>query len=46
MKIAQWRQNKLQKLDLAGRVQAGDGLILKVAGPRDIILLSICGIQL
>jgi hypothetical protein len=30
----------------AERCQAGDGVIPRVAGPREIVLLSICGVEL
>jgi hypothetical protein len=46
IKIAQWKQNRHQRPGFAGRRQAGDALILRVAGPRAIIFLSVCSPQL
>jgi hypothetical protein len=37
MKIAQWGQNKHHRLGFAGRVPAGDGVILQVAEHGKII---------
>jgi hypothetical protein len=45
MKIAEWRQNRHQKREFAGRVRAGDGVILQGAGPGEINLLSVCRAQ-
>jgi hypothetical protein len=45
MKTGEWMQNKHYALGFVGRVSAGDGVMLQVAGSGGIILLSICGVQ-
>jgi hypothetical protein len=46
MKIAYWRPKRHLKPGFTGRGRAGDGVILQVVAPREIILLSVCGVQL
>jgi hypothetical protein len=45
-KTAEWRPNRHLRTGFAGSGRAGEGMTLQVAGPREIILLLMCGVQL